>query len=341
MMKRRLLSLLLVITMVLGMVPLNAMATEAKDVVYISVSYDGQFKTDADGHPLAYTAVPLSELEQIDLDRYDLTEYQYDADNDGVYEITALHLFIYVHETLCGESWDSITVSGGAGSIFFEGGLFAFPSYDLNYYYNGSYPIDEAMTAVNGYATGATADRLVLKDGDFLDVAGFSNDSFMIYSATFRYFTAEGQPVRSYSTTAGEALEVNICTTERDWSTNETIFVPESDTVISYSQTLLAEDAATVTADADGKASITFDQAGTWYLWSCGYNDGMVSCSPAFSTIEVTGGSEEEPEVPEEPVPAGTFALMAVNSDGFVIEPCYVPYMEGATVKDALKASGS
>lgn len=339
-MKKRLLSLLLVIAMVLGMVPLNAMATEAKDAVYISVSYDGQFKTDADGQPLAYTAVPLSELEQIDLDRYGLTEYQYDADNDGVYEITALHLFIYVHETLCGESWDSITVSGGAGSIFFEGGLFAFPSYDLNYYYNGSYPIDEAMTAVNGYATGATADRLVLKDGDFLDVAGFSNDSYMIYSATFRYFTAEGQPVRSYSATAGEALEVNICTTERDWSTNETIFVPESDTVISYSQTLLAEEAATVTADADGKASITFDQAGTWYLWSCGYNDGMVSCSPAFATIEVTGGSEEEPEVPEEPVPAGSFALMAVNSDGFVIEPCYVPYMEGATVKDALKVSG-
>ena len=128
MMKRRLLSLLLVIAMVLGMVPLNAMATEAKDAVYISVSYDGQFKTDADGQPLAYTAVPLSELEQIDLDRYGLTEYQYDADNDGVYEITALHLFIYVHETLCGESWDSITVSGGAGSIFFEGGLFAFPA---------------------------------------------------------------------------------------------------------------------------------------------------------------------------------------------------------------------
>lgn len=339
-MKKRLLSLLLAFVMVLGMVPLNAMATEASDVVYISVSYDGQFKTDADGQPLAYTAVPLSELEKIDLDRYGLSDYKYDADNDGSYEITALHLFVYVHETLCGESWDSITISGGAGSIFFEGGLFAFPTYDLNYYYNGSYPIDEAMTAVNGYATGATADHLVLKDGDFLDVAGFSNDSFMIYSATFRYFTAEGQPVRSSRATAGEALEVNICTTERDWSTNETIFVPESDTVISYSQTLLAEDAATVTADADGKASITFDQAGTWYLWSCGYNDGMVSCTPAFATVEVTGGEAEQPEEPAPEEPAGQFALMAVNADGFVIEPCYVSYAGGATVKDALKASG-
>jgi len=37
---------------------------------------------------------------------------------------------------------------------------------------------------------------------------------------------------------------------------------------------------------------------------------------------------------------AGQFALMAVNADGFVIEPCYVSYAEGATVKDALKNSG-
>ena len=37
---------------------------------------------------------------------------------------------------------------------------------------------------------------------------------------------------------------------------------------------------------------------------------------------------------------AGQFALMAVNSDGFVIEPCYASYAEGATIKDALKNSG-
>ena len=37
---------------------------------------------------------------------------------------------------------------------------------------------------------------------------------------------------------------------------------------------------------------------------------------------------------------AGQFALMAVNADGFVIEPCYVSYAEGATIKDALKNSG-
>ena len=335
-MKKRLLSLFLVIAMVLGMIPFGTMATGVSDVVYISVSYDGEFWTDAEGLPMAYTAVPLSALKTIDLDIYGLSDYKYDADNDGSYEITSLHLFIYVHEELCGEDWGSVTVSGGAGSIFFEGALFAFPDYNLNYYYNGSYPIDDAMTAENGYATGATADRIVLQSGDYLDVAGFTNESGMIYSATFRYFTDDGQPVKSYDATAGEAMNVNICTTERDWSTNETVFVAESDASISYSQTLLAKDAVTVNADADGNASITFDKAGTWYLWSNGYNDGMVSCSPAFATVEVTGGFEEQPEQAE---PAGQFALLAVNSNGFIIEPCYVSYSEGATLKDALKAS--
>ncbi|MBQ9166987.1 MAG: hypothetical protein IJX67_01080, partial [Oscillospiraceae bacterium] len=333
MMKKRLLSLLLAMVMVLGMIPFSAIATEASGVVYISVSYDGQFKTAADGTPMAFVAVPLSELEKIDLESYGLGSYKYDADNDNVSDITALHLFIYAHEKLCGGLWNDVTVSGGAGSIFFEGGLFGFPDYNLNYYYNGEYSIDDAMTAINGYATGATADHIVLKDGDCLDVAGFSNDSYAIYSATFRYFIADSKVVRNYSASVGESVNVNVCTAGRDWSTNETVMTAESGADIYYSQTAFATDAATVTADADGNASITFDKAGTWYIWSYGYNDGMVSCSPAFAVAEVAGASGEQKD------PVGQFALMAVNSDGFIIEPCYVPYREGETVKEALKSS--
>lgn len=36
----------------------------------------------------------------------------------------------------------------------------------------------------------------------------------------------------------------------------------------------------------------------------------------------------------------GQFALKAINADGFIIEPCYVTYAAGATLKEALKASG-
>ena len=72
----------------------------------------------------------LSDLAQIDLDSYGLTEYKYDEDGDGNYEITVLHLAIYVHENVYGGDFASdVTVSGGAASIYFEQGLFG---YDAN-----------------------------------------------------------------------------------------------------------------------------------------------------------------------------------------------------------------
>ena len=38
--------------------------------------------------------------------------------------------------------------------------------------------------------------------------------------------------------------------------------------------------------------------------------------------------------------PAGEFAFMAVGTNGMIVEPCYISYTAGATVKDALKGSG-
>ena len=90
-MKKRVLSLLLVLIMVLGMFPMSAMATETNDTVYISVSFDGQYVNDKTGEPMAYIPVSLSELQAIDLEEYCLTEYDYNG------QLTALHLYIYTH----------------------------------------------------------------------------------------------------------------------------------------------------------------------------------------------------------------------------------------------------
>ena len=35
---------------------------------------------------------------------------------------------------------------------------------------------------------------------------------------------------------------------------------------------------------------------------------------------------------------AGSFAMLAVNSEGYVIEPFWVPYGQGATLREALTA---
>ena len=123
-MKKRIVTLLLTLVLVIGLLPLAAFATEANDVVYISVSYDGQFMTAPDGSNMAYVPVELEKLKEIDLDAYNMGDYKYDADGDGNYEITALHLYIYSHEKLYGGNWSDVEVSGAPGSIFFGNGLF-------------------------------------------------------------------------------------------------------------------------------------------------------------------------------------------------------------------------
>ena len=95
-MKKRIVSLVMVLAMLLGMVPNIAMAAQPA-TVYISISDDDQFITTPDGTPMGFYAVTLDKLESIDLGTYGLSEYVYDANADGISEITALHLYIYVH----------------------------------------------------------------------------------------------------------------------------------------------------------------------------------------------------------------------------------------------------
>ena len=134
-MRKRISSILLAIVMVFTMIPLTAFATENENEalagnVYVSVSDNEKFIIDENGNPVANMAIPLEELQFIELDDWGLGEYNYDANGDNIPEITALHLYIYVHEIILGLDWSEVRFSGGAGSIFFESGLFGY--YDAN-----------------------------------------------------------------------------------------------------------------------------------------------------------------------------------------------------------------
>ena len=177
-MQMRLLSFLLTIAMVLGMMPVSALATGTEnggaEKVYISVSYDGKYIDDQNGNPLAYVPVSLEEVSSIDLNTYGLGDYLYDEDDDGTPELSALQLVIYAHEKLYGGNWGDVTFTGGPGSSYFQGGIFGFDE-NLNYYLNGEYPLA-------GEGWGATSDQIVLEAGDFLDIASFSSWDFYMDS---------------------------------------------------------------------------------------------------------------------------------------------------------------
>ncbi|MBR6518453.1 MAG: PQQ-binding-like beta-propeller repeat protein [Oscillospiraceae bacterium] len=61
-----------------------------------------------------------------------------------------------------------------------------------------------------------------------------------------------------------------------------------------------------MTTDSDGKADITFDEAGTWYLWSYGESgnemDAIVN-SPTYAVVNVEASSQPTPEPTPTPAP--------------------------------------
>ena len=74
---------------------------------------------------------------------------------------------------------------------------------------------------------------------------------------------------------------------------------PSANSKIYYGKELYDEESAqTVITDANGKAKITFDKGGVYYLWAYGelgveYEDVIVS-SPAYCKVVVEGGSAPE-----------------------------------------------
>lgn len=287
-MKKKILSMLLAVIMLLGMVTFSA---SAADSVYISVSENGQYLGD-----LAHVEVDLAALAAISLEDYGLSDYSYDADSDGTAEITALHLVIYTHTELLGLDWDTVTVSGGAGSIFFEAGLFGASDCNMNYYINGVYP------AIDGW--GVTIDQYVLSSGDFVDFAIFSSWNFMVDSgAGFHYFMDSQDAItHSYTATAGEAMTLKL---GRAWGAygGETELYAEPSYTVYYGSTAFSDSADSVTTDDSGEASISFAEAGTYYLWANGAKgvdmdlENIVS-SPAYAVVTVEAAAEA-PTVPE------------------------------------------
>lgn len=292
---KKALSFFLAVIMTVGMFPVTVFATE--DVVYISVSKDDKFVKDSKGGYIACVEVPLAEVAAVDLETYGLGEYLYDKDADGQYETTALQLIIYAHENIYGGEWSNVTFTGGPGSSYFEGGIFGFDE-NLNYFHNGEFPIDEKLTEEYGYPTGATSDRIVISAGDYIDMGSFTSWDFYSDSGYgfHKFADSEGKFVNSYIVNAGEELSVKLVRSYSGMGSDPVVY-DEAYYTVFYGKEYGNEE-GTVSTDATGGAKITFDEAGTYYLWCNGgygneFPDSIVS-TPAFAKIIVKG--EEKPK---------------------------------------------
>ena len=288
-MKKRILSLLLALVMVLSLIPTLAFAAGedySKVTVYLSLSDNGKYKNGTSGKTLAY--VPVT-VEYFDLDDYGLGKY---TRADAGEQPTVLHLFIkmleqeYLNSGKLTVGGDALTVSGGAGSMYMT--QFWGHDQNLTYYVNHVYPI------MSG-STGATADWIILKDGDVVDVAMFDDWSFWSDAyAGFQYFMDGDAPTHSYTATAGEAKVITCKTAQTNMmSPSGTQYNVCGTQTVYYGKTLFAGDAKSVTTDSNGAASITFPEAGDWYVWANGAKGKSttnVVSSPAYAAVTVEAG---------------------------------------------------
>ena len=336
---KKILSMILAVVMVLGLLPATAFATVAsEDVVYLSISFDGKYIDDKNGDPIVYIPVPMAAIEAVDLTEYGLDNMLYDADGDGDYETTALQLMIYAHEEIYGGDWGEVNFDALPGSSYFKGGIFGFTE-NLVYFLNGDFPVDQNQTS-DFMTTGATSDHIVLKAGDFLDVASFNCFSFLWDQlGGFHLFAdQDGNYVHDYAAHAGEALDIKLKHSFCDLMFGDSWVKDAEDYQVYYGATF-GEEEGSVTTDENGNAQITFPNAGTYYIWCDGdigcddgthtscdqYSETGVPCivsSPAFAKVTVTGAAA--PEAPRQPqdVSAVLNATLAMQAET-VKEPAF------------------
>ena len=240
-----------------------------------------------------------------DLANYGLEEYyQYDESGNVIEQPTMLHLFIAAMEHyeigLEGDEIgrgslrqhpDYLTVSGGSGHMYMT--RFWKHNENLIYSLNGVYPLQSP-------GIGATADQLILHDGDFVDVAMFSDTTF--YSdreSGMHYFSTDGQtPQRVFTVTHDTDLKLTYLLAHTammgDYVTK---FTPvKSQTTVYYGTSINGSDMKTMTTDENSELTISFKDPGTYYLWTqgaTGSNGKAIVSAPACATIIVTLNQEE------------------------------------------------
>lgn len=300
----RLLILLLAMVLAFGAVPAMAENESVSGTFYVSLSNDSYFVVSdgkISGKTMSMFPVSLAEVSKINLDDYYDSEgkpfgyYNYDADGDGKYEITMLHVMVYLLENYYsgGVSGDTV-ISGGQGSFFMNHVW----GHDCNlvYYVNGSYPLES-----EGW--GATADHILVKNGDFVTIGMLTDWNF--YSdpnAGHCYFgTVDGEIDWTQTATAGEDFQIRHI---RRWGNlniggaSESMF--DADVDVYYSKTLYGDDAESTWTDSDGIATLNFTSAGKWYVWTdgiYGQNTRGLVATPAYAEITVEAGAAKPGDV--------------------------------------------
>ena len=318
--------------------------TDAASVkVYVTVSNDGIPLVGIDGTVLSHLEL---DLPYFDLDKQKLSDfYRYHTENgQGGYvddqvvkRPTALHLYLYLlgvyylgltpeqvingeeiingHDGSMGvtdmtgnqpydDSSLALNITGSATSMYMQ----QFWGHDENlmYYRNHVYPLMSA-------GWGATADYVLLSDGDTIDVAMFSNWSFW-QSGAFAAFDRD-----SYAVRPGGSLTVQTqkydTRSVADGGTES--FEPITGLTVKVYDADWREVGEVAAHSGDGSSyTYTFEKEGTYYLLATDPNAGTEDACYAPATARVTVGGGAKPFDPSTYYKDFDFASVSLDAEG-------------------------
>ena len=318
--------------------------TDAASVkVYVTVSNDGIPLVGIDGTVLSHLEL---DLPYFDLDKQKLSDfYRYHTENgQGGYvddqvvkRPTALHLYLYLlgvyylgltpeqvingeeiingHDGSVGvtdmtgkqpydDSSLALNITGSATSMYMQ----QFWGHDENlmYYRNHVYPLMSA-------GWGATADYVLLSDGDTIDVAMFSNWSFW-QSGAFAAFDRD-----SYAVRPGGSLTVQTqkydTRSVADGGTES--FEPITGLTVKAYDADWREVGEVAAHSGDGSSyTYTFEKEGTYYLLATDPNAGTEDACYAPATARVTVGGGAKPFDPSTYYKDFDFASVSLDAEG-------------------------
>ena len=318
--------------------------TDAASVkVYVTVSNDGIPLVGNDGTVLSHLEL---DVPYFDLDKQDLSDYyRYHTENgQGGYvddqvvkRPTALHLYLYllgvyylgltpeqvingeeiinghdggvgVTDMNGGQPYDdsslALNITGSATSMYMQ----QFWGHDENlmYYRNHVYPLMSA-------GWGATADYVLLSDGDTIDVAMFSNWSFW-QSGAFAAFDRDSYAVRPGGSLTVQTLKYDTRSVA-DGGTESFEPIPGL-TVKVYDADW--REVGEVAAHSGDRSSYTytFEKEGTYYLLATDPNAGTEDACYAPATARVTVGGGAKPFDPNEYYKDFDFASVSLDAEG-------------------------
>ena len=318
--------------------------TDADSVkVYVTVSNDGIPLVGNNGTVLSHLEL---DVPYFDLDKQDLSEfYRYHTENgQGGYvddqvvkRPTALHLYLYLlgvyylgltpeqvingdviikgHDGGVGvtdmtgkqpydDSSLALNITGSATSMYMQ----QFWGHDENlmYYRNHVYPLMSA-------GWGATADYVLLSDGDTIDVAMFSNWSFW-QSGAFAAFDRDSYTVRPGGSLTVQTLKYDTRSVA-DGGTES--FEPITGLTVKVYDADWREVGEVAAHSGDGSSyTYTFEKEGTYYLLATDPNAGTEDACYAPATARVTVGGGAKPFDPNEYYKDFDFASVSLDAEG-------------------------